>query len=104
MARGHLFLIVVLLVGAAVAGLLAVTRTAQSAPVATNDAAITFRMKKLDRLEASLERQLARRNGAAAPSAPLLVYRRAPAAVVGSGQHESHDDEHGSASGDERDD
>ena len=97
MARGHLFLIVVLLAGAAVAGLLAVTRTAQSSPTAsTIDPAISYRMKKLDRLEASLEKQLARQTRAAAKSAaaPAVVYTRAPSPVG----YADHDDDHGELS------
>lgn len=85
MARGHLFMIVVLLAGAAVAGLLAVTRTAQSSPaVSVTDPAISYRLKKLDRLEASLEKQLARHDKAPAKStaAPVVVYTRAPSPVV----------------------
>ena len=70
------------------------TRTAQSSPTAsTSDPAISYRMQKLDRLEASLERQLARRaaKGKAAQSAPAIVYQRAPSPVA-SAQH--GDDEH----------
>lgn len=103
MARGHLFLIVVLLAGAAVAGLLAVTRTAQSSPAASaTDPAISYRMQKLDRLEASLEKQLARQSKAAAKStaAPTVVYTRAPSPVV-STYH--GDDDHELASDDEGD-
>ena len=83
MARGHLFVIVLLLAAAAVAGLLAVTRTAAqtTTPAAGSDPAIAFRMKKLDRLEASLEQQIARRR-ATNQSAPVVVYRRATAPVA----------------------
>jgi hypothetical protein len=78
MARGHLFLIVVLLGAAAIAGLLAVTRTAaQPASSASPDSAIAFRMKKLDRLEASLAQRLAQQAKAAPSPAPTVVYRRA---------------------------
>ena len=53
MPRKHLFVIVVLLGAAVVAGLLAMTRTqALGSPASTSagsDAAISFRMKKLDR-------------------------------------------------------
>ena len=103
MARGYLFLIVVLLAGAAVAGLLAVTRTAQSSPGASaTNPAISYRMKKLDRLEASLEKQLSQHSKAAAKStaAPVVVYRRAPSPVV-STYH--GDDEHELAFDDEGD-
>jgi len=95
MARGHLFLIVVLLGAAAVAGLLAVSRTsAQSRPVSGTDAAISVRMKKLDKLEASLQRQITarRKASAAARTAPTIVYERATAPVSAS---HSGDDGHG---------
>lgn len=83
MARGHLFVIVILLAAAAVAGLLAVSRTAAQAttPAAGADPAIAFRMKKLDRLEASLEQQIARRR-ATTQRAPVVVYKRATAPVA----------------------
>ena len=99
MTRGHLFLIVVLLAGAAVAGLLAVTRTAQSSPGANaTDPAITYRLQKLDRLEASLEKQLATAAKSSETSAPAIVYTRAPSPVASthedddSYEHEVHDD------------
>ncbi len=92
MARGHLFLIVVLLAGAAVAGLLAVTRTAQSSPAANaTDPAIAYRLQKLDRLEASLEKQLATAARNTGTSAPAVVYTRAPSPVASS---HGDDDEH----------
>lgn len=97
MARGHLFVIVVLLAAAAVAGLLAVTGTAQSKPAAATDPAITFRLKKLDRLEASLEQQLAGRR-ATARTAPVLVYRRAASPEAS----EPRDDGAGEGQGSER--
>lgn len=85
MARGHLFLILVLLAGAAVAGLLAVTRTAQSTPAASaTDPAITYRLQKLDRLEASLAKQLATATRTTGTSAPAIVYRRAASPVASS--------------------
>jgi hypothetical protein len=108
MPRKHLFVIVVLLGAAAVAGLLAMTRTqALGSPASTsagNDAAISFRMKKLDRLEASLAKQIAAQDESA-PAAPITVYRRAPGPVLsggsGASEHE-HDSE--SAGEDDRDD
>ncbi len=94
MARGHLFVIILLLAAAAAAGLLAVSRTTQTKPAAATDPAITFRMQtKLNRLEASLERQIAR-NGKAKQSAPVLVYTRAPAPTVTA----THDDGEGDTS------
>lgn len=78
MARGHLFLIVVLLAAAAVAGMLAITRAAQTRPAAATDSAISFRLKRLDRLEASLEKQLTARSQAS-QSSPVVTYMPAPA-------------------------
>jgi hypothetical protein len=96
MARGHLFVIVVLLAAAAVAGLLAVAQTAQTSPTSAADPAITFRMQtKLNRLEASLQRQLARQR-TAKQSEPAVVYTRAPAPTVSA----THDDGEHEASGD----
>jgi hypothetical protein len=106
MARGHLFVIVILLAAAAVAGVLAVTQTAaQATPASGSDPAIAFRLKKLDRLEASLEQQIARRN-ATSQSAPAVVYRRATAPVVTMPQddEEAVESQHESESESERDD
>jgi hypothetical protein len=79
--RKHLFIVVVLLGAALVAGILAVGRTVvlgQPARASTgSDPAITFRMKKLDRLEASLERHAGDLTTATHAS-PITVYRRAP--------------------------
>ena len=92
MARGHLFVIVVLLAAAAVAGVLAVSRTAHSQPTSAADPAIAFRLKKLDRLEASLERKLARPTTPAKKSAaPVVVYQRAPSPVVSESHHGDDD-------------
>lgn len=75
MSRRHTFVIVVLLGAAAVAGLLAMTRTAALGSPASastrQDDAISFRLQKLDRLEVSLRKQLEAR-GAAATSPALL--------------------------------
>lgn len=101
MARGHLFVIVVLLAAAAVAAVLAVTRTtARATPAASADTAIAFRLKRLDGLEASLERQLARQHREI-PSAPVVVYTHAPTRVAGT---TSDDEGHGAEHGEERDD
>jgi len=95
MPRRHLFVIVVLLGAVAVAGLLAVTRTvalgsaAQAPP--SQDAAISFRLQRLDSLEASLRKQLAAQ-GAAASSAPITVYRRSTAMGELSGSAESSEE------------
>ncbi len=100
MSRKHLFAIVVLLGAAAVAGLLALTRTTTAATHASS-VQITAKSRSLDRLEASLRRSLAKqppavstRNGAAAQSAPSrTIFVRAPQpALQASGAHE---DEHG---------
>ena len=107
MPRKHMFMIVVLLAAALVAGALALTRTTDpgsSANASTGaDAAISFRLKKLDRFEASLHRQLVAR---AAPSSAeqITVYRRASAAPTTS-YHEREDGYGSDASEDEgRDD
>ena len=109
MSRKHLFAIVVLLGAAAVAGLLALTRSGSVGAAATpaSSTEITARTQMLDRLEASLERSLAEqppavatRKGAAAQSAPSrTIFVRAPQpAVRASGAHE---DEHGEEHEDE---
>jgi hypothetical protein len=78
MSRKHLFPIVVMLAAAFVAGLLAVSRTVaveRPANAATaSDPAIAFRLKKLDRFEQTLRKQLA----ATPKSASTTVYRHAP--------------------------
>jgi hypothetical protein len=100
MSRKHLFAIVVLLGAAAVAGLLALTRTTTAATQASSTE-IAAKSRSLDRLEASLRRSLAERppavptrKGAAAQSAPSrTIFVRAPQpAGRASGAHE---DEHG---------
>lgn len=58
MSRKHLFAVVVLLGAAAVAGLLALTRTTTAATHASNTQ-ITAKTRSLDQLEASLRRSLA---------------------------------------------
>ena len=109
MSRKHLFAIVVLLGAAAVAGLLALTRTGSGGPAATpaSSTEITARTQTLDRLEASLERSLTEQppavpavKGAAAQSAPSrTIFVRAPQpAVRAPGAHEDepgeeHEDE-----------
>jgi hypothetical protein len=110
MPRRHLFVIVVLLGAVAVAGLLAVTRTvalgsaAQAPP--SQDAAISFRLQRLDRLEASLRKQLAAQGAATSP-APITLYRRSTAQVPGSSESfEEHELDESDDSGweDDRDD
>ena len=104
MSRTHLFVVVVLLGAASIAGLLAVTRTVDLGTAATpaSNTQISARMRSLDRLEASLRRSLAEqppalptRRPAADPSAPRTVYvRSAAAARASTGEHDD-DDEHG---------
>ena len=61
MSRKHLFAIVVLLAAAAVAGLLAMSRTVAlgGAPTPASSAQVAAKTRSLDRLEASLRRALA---------------------------------------------
>ena len=104
MARKHLFPLVVLLAAAAVAGVLALSRTValgQGTSSANADTAIAYRLEELDRFEASLREQLARSSQPA--SAPTrTVYRRASAATAHADDDAyEHEDEH---EDDERDD
>jgi hypothetical protein len=84
MPRKHLFPLVVLLAAAAVAGLLALTRTVdlgQASQASTaSDPSIAVRLKRLDRFEASLRKQLAAAKAPAAAT-PTTVYRRATVAA-----------------------
>ncbi len=77
MSRKHLFAIVVLLGAAAVAGLLALTRTTTAATQASSTQ-ITAKSRSLDKLEASLRRSLAQQP-------PVLPITRATAASVAPG-------------------
>ena len=99
MSRKHLFPIVVMLAAAFVAGLLAISRTVavgQPANAATaSDPAIAFRLKKLDRFEQSLHRQLAR----TPQTQESTVYRSAPSVIPASTQG---DEDH--FEGEDRDD
>ena len=96
MPRRHLFAVVVLLGAAAVAGLLAVTRTvALGSPEqasSNQDAAISFRLQRLDRLEASLRKELA--SQAAATRASATVQRRATTLTPHVDDEDEDDDEH----------
>jgi hypothetical protein len=102
MSRKHLFAIVVLLGAAAVAGLLALTRTTTAAmPAASTE--IAAKSHSLDQLEASLRRSLAERLPAlhrarqtAHQSAPPTVLVRAAAASqapTGEREDEHRDDD-----------
>jgi hypothetical protein len=101
MPRKHLFPLVVLLAAAAVAGMLALTRTVDLGQAAsqssTSDAAIAYRLDELDRLEASLREQLA--GGPASSAQPQTVYRRAAAPSPSAASVREQDDDH-----DERED
>lgn len=112
MARKHLFVVVVLIGAAAVAGLLAVTRTvslgATAAPAQT--AQVAAKERSLDRLEASLRRTLAKQpptlptaRATTGPSAaPHTIYvRPAPSAGAYEDDHGEHDDDEGTGSADD---
>jgi hypothetical protein len=101
MSRKHLFAIVVLLGAAAVAGLLALTRTT-TATTQASSTQIAAKSRSLDQLEASLRRSLAQqppplpaaRSTAASP-APRTVFvpsTAAQQAATGEGEHEHGDD------------
>jgi ribosomal protein L12E/L44/L45/RPP1/RPP2 len=96
MHRKHLFPLVVLLAAAAVAGLLALTRTVDLGQPATastgSDPAIAFRLKELDRFELSLREQLAKAKTPAAV-APKTIYRRAAAPASQAARFSEHKDE-----------
>jgi hypothetical protein len=85
MPRKHTFLITVLLGAVFLAGIVAVSRTVllgQPANASTaSDPAIAFRMRKLDRLETSLERRMATMQPAKHPK-QITIYRHAPAAAA----------------------
>jgi len=99
MSRKHVFPIVVMLAAAFVAGLLAISRTVavgQPASAATaSDPAIAFRLKKLDRFEQTLHRQLAH----TPQTQESTVYRSAPSVIPASTQG---DEDH--FEGEDRDD
>lgn len=107
MPRKHVFMIAVLLAAALVAGALALTRTTDAGSSASastgSDAAISFRLKKLDRFEAALQRQLLERPTPRAAQ-EITVYRRASASPA-SASHEHEDGYESESSDDEgRDD
>lgn len=93
MPRKHAFMVVVLLGAVFVAGVLAVSRTVvlgQPARASTSsDPAIAFRMKKLDRFEASLERRASALDKAQASA--VTIYRRSPSTqIAGRGSEDDH--------------
>jgi hypothetical protein len=98
-SRKHLFAIVVLLGAAAVAGLLALTRTTTAATQASSTQ-IAAKSRSLDQLEASLRRSLAQQppalpaaRSAAALSTPRTVF--VPATIAPQAASGEHEDEHG---------
>jgi hypothetical protein len=101
MPRGHTFLITVLLGAVFFAGVVAVSRTVllgQPANASTaSDPAITFRLKKLDRLEASLTRDAARLRPPA-KAQQVTVYRHAPSVAAFTAGEDDH--EHGESADD----
>jgi hypothetical protein len=96
MSRKHMFPIVVMLAAAFVAGLLAVSRTValgRPANAATaSDPAIAFRLKKLDKFEQSLRRQLVDAT-ATRPATVTTVYRHAPSVTSAPSQGYENDHE-----------
>jgi hypothetical protein len=89
MKRKHAFVLIVLLAGAFVAGLFALTRTSDlSASTNTaadvSEAAIRARMNALDRFEASLQRQL-REKGPKLPRVRASHVRSSASAPVAAG-------------------
>ena len=100
MSRRHVFALVVLLGAAAVAGLLALTRTTRLGAAATTptSAEIASKTRALDRLEASLRRQLAAQPPAIPAGATTVtaapqrtVYVHAAAARPRTGEHEGYE-------------
>lgn len=98
MSRKHVFAIVVLLGAAAVAGLLALTRTT-AAPMQASSTQIAAKSHSLDQLEASLRRSLAQHpptlpaaRSRAAPSVPRAAFVPSSASAQATGERE---DEHG---------
>jgi hypothetical protein len=88
MNRFHITVVALLLAVAAVAGLLAVTRTHAAATQSTNQA-VAARVKQLNAFEAQLRRKLAaaERPQPAAPAAKVVYHRPPPVVVV---RHSSH--------------
>ena len=97
MRRGHTFLITVLLGAVFFAGVVAVSRTVLLGQPAnastTSDPAITFRLKKLDRLEASLARNAARLQPPAKTQQVTTVYRHAPSVATFTAGDDGHEHE-----------
>jgi hypothetical protein len=97
MSKSNIALISALLAVAAVIGTVAATRTVSlgSANRQSANATVAARTKQLDRLQAALQRALAKKPAAslasAAPSAPRVIYHRPPPIVVV--RHTHHGDD-----------
>ncbi len=104
MARKHTFFIVVLLAAAAVSGLFAFVRTVDlgqptaasaPAPAAVSESALEARLRALDRFEAKLRKQLAKKPSAR-QALPATVITRVAAPQTASGSDEfEHEEEEG---------
>lgn len=117
MSRPSLFVLVVLIAAAAVAGLVALTRSSAAtqagapAGAATGSAQISYRLKQIDKLEADLKKRIAAASrpvatpAGAAQRETLYVRQPGTLASVSATYGDDHegDDHHESAS-EERDD
>lgn len=101
MARKHAFFIVVLLAAAALAGFVALARSADLAQPAAatatptlSQSALEQRLRELDRFEAKLRKQLAAKPAArAALPATLITRAAAPAPAAAYDDDDEHEDE-----------
>jgi len=103
MARKHAFFIVVLLAAAALAGFVALARTADLAQPAAatatptlSQSALEARLRDLDRFEAKLRKQLAAKPAARAALPATVITRAAapaPAAAYDDDEHEDEDED-----------
>ena len=97
MSKSQIVLMSALLALAAVVGTVAATRTVSlgSASRQSANATVAARTKQLDRLQAALRLELAKKPAAApaatAPSAPRIVYHRPPPIVVVKHVHHGDD-------------
>jgi hypothetical protein len=103
MARKHAFFIVVLLAAAALAGFVALARSADLAQPATatpatlSQSALEKRLRELDRFEAKLRKQLAAKPAARAALPATVITRApipAPTAAYDDDEDEHEDEEH----------
>jgi hypothetical protein len=102
MARKHAFFIVVLLAAAALAGFVALARSADLAqpaaatatPTTLSQSALEQRLRELDRFEAKLRKQLAAKPAArAALPATVITRAAAPAPAAAYDDDDEHEDE-----------